>query len=1060
MPSIDLDYTKQVKKMSSDIGIDINDLGDEYSLTSKNQYKRQLTIDLTGKPATNLICFVFDQFTFGVDRKSALNFCDLRVFDSALTTEYEYYVQSPNTRHCCVFIKFPTNLVAGSVTNIFVTYGNVALKSKSNASIVSSKLVSNDLIYAIRSNECSPIQTFNRDFDLVRHLYQVINHASANTMGATNTFGTGPGRPSFIVTTLINTLPVIRFAGGQSLPETYPNSKEQRFTDNYTSFIVAKSATLAGYTRLVSFDDATNYQIPLWWNAGTSQLVSINSADTGTSGISTGAVAGAWNILTTRRSRNTVGGLNTYRNSVAVASANTVNSPLSNTDLWIGSRFNTGEFSNADLAEVLIFNSYLSDTERLEIETYLNIKYRIDSTNLPVFTLGAEQANSYSLAPLSFAPFASWQSKSELDSKSWGVGGTTATAELLTMMVKTIASGSPIENWTASTVDKTNRIPSEYARKRIVGTVASSDTVNIYTALDSYAYANLVAGTAVYQSDLDDFIEFDFWCQDSSTIDTVNSYIQCSSLSGVVFARAALNLNQRLLVNGSNSVKIMKSTFVFSGDWIQVSEKLTLRLVTLSGTQEVLYNNFRLTQNLTQNDYYQIQNRIVLRNAVSSDNNLSYYKKTVVLGRIINQDLTEDNLKFTVWDYLELFKNKTFGDLNSFKGYDYYSWNLESDIGDFSMRIQYVIDRVMTLIFPDYAYTSSFFDFPGITPAAGNTFNLPNKSKVFTVYKTDKIGDVMAKILDNMFGYITYKPNDGALTVRSCRASLAYKDNTIVTSFLDDRLIYSFNDVSGEDLEVTNQINFPNYWPEQVFFNTTLCEFWSSKDLEVKPNQVTQIFLQLSDFEQTQDKVILGNLRVNVCDLSTVQGQNTIDNTDIRVSASRLLDKETWVIDLTSNSSVTKYIRNLRMTANFIYKQPQLYDTNKIFNKKLIYDNPNLSIENGVVCLKNLASIQKYGKREITLDDFAYQGIEENATDIYLRVSEIYTNAIQNLGIAAKYVEINTQYQEVIRVGTLLKFNDKQKKPGLGYVTALEHYSDPVNGFVSNLRIRLVPLVF
>ena len=86
MPSIDLDFTKQVKKMSSDIGIDINDLADEYSLTSKNQYKRQLTIDLTGKPATNLVCVVFDHFALVTGRKSALNCCDLRVFDLTMAT--------------------------------------------------------------------------------------------------------------------------------------------------------------------------------------------------------------------------------------------------------------------------------------------------------------------------------------------------------------------------------------------------------------------------------------------------------------------------------------------------------------------------------------------------------------------------------------------------------------------------------------------------------------------------------------------------------------------------------------------------------------------------------------------------------------------------------------------------------------------------------------------------------------------------------------------------------------------------------------------------------------
>jgi hypothetical protein len=1065
MSSTTTDFSKQVKKMSSDINISINTIGDEYSQAPKNQYKRQLTIDLSGgKTATNLVCFVFDHYDLVYARKSALNFCDLRVYSDDMTVEYPHYVQSYNTKYCVVFVKFPSVLATNTTTNIWITYGNVSLASKSDYKIVSTKLGSDDLLYALRANECWEFANYYNRQGTGAYINVIKNHGQKNNLIGYSDVATAVILVSTDPSATVNNLPVIQFTGTQTLPETYPNNETQQFKEGYSTFIVAKSATQAGYTSLVRFQDGGGYIVPIYWDSATSTLTSVNDReDIISSRANVGAVNNAWNILTSTRQKNTTGGLKTYRNSVLVDSENTTNLDLSNSKLWIGSFQGTAQYSNADLAETLIFNSYLSDTERGEIETYLNLKYRIDDALLPVLTLGAEQANTnYINVFRSFAPFSSWDSQGKLEQKTWGLAGQTATANLMTMMSKTIASGTSVENWNLSELDTTRRIPSEYARRRVVTTTPSNDICNIYTSLDNYTYTNLAVSPTIYTSDTDDFIEFNFWCENASLIDTTNSYIEAQNADGSAFKRGRFSSNINPLTDGLNLIKIKKSDFIFSPSWASVSVRIGVRIVTLSGTQEVLYNNFRLTQNVAQNDYYQIQNTANLRNCVSSDNDATYFNRTVVRGRITSQELSDDNIKFNVRDYLDIIKDKTFGELNSFQGYDSYTWWISNELASFSNKFEitlaFCIERIMSLIMSDYTWQLAATFFDTITPASGNTVNFPNKMTFLTIYKTDKIGDVLTQLLENNLGYLSHRPNSATFYAGSGVLTLAYDESIYpsILSELDNSLIYKFTTVSGETADIINQITFTNYNSNQFYNSRTLCQFQSDKDLEIAANATTQLFFNLSDFEQTENRKLRGNIRVASFDFSTTRGTNTFNNTGIRVKSCRMLSNTTWVVDFVSTAGFLRYLRNIKFTADFMQFDELFYDEKTIFNKKLIYDNPDLSIENGRVVLKNSQSITKYGKNNLTLGNFGYQGVEENATDIYLRISAIYPDLLARLSKPSNFVEIECQYQETYRVGQIMRFQDKSKKKVIGFIVKCEHYSSPDSGFVSNLRFLVL----
>jgi hypothetical protein len=103
-------------------------------------------------------------------------------------------------------------------------------------------------------------------------------------------------------------------------------------------------------------------------------------------------------IGTARWKANTTNGMQTFIDGALLAQRNSNNSVLPNDSLGIGSGNSSGnnpdENTIGDIAEIIIYDRALTDAERIQVETYLNIKYRV-TNNLATSKPGSGNAISF-----------------------------------------------------------------------------------------------------------------------------------------------------------------------------------------------------------------------------------------------------------------------------------------------------------------------------------------------------------------------------------------------------------------------------------------------------------------------------------------------------------------------------------------------------------------------------------------------------------------------------------------------------------------------------------------
>ncbi len=101
----------------------------------------------------------------------------------------------------------------------------------------------------------------------------------------------------------------------------------------------------------------------------------IIDTDGGTGGVNMGLSTTAWNRAIGRYKANTTNGFNTYLNGTLVAQRNAGNATLTSGGLTLGCYNGSSEFTNADVAEVAIYNRSITDSELGQIDTFLKTKY-------------------------------------------------------------------------------------------------------------------------------------------------------------------------------------------------------------------------------------------------------------------------------------------------------------------------------------------------------------------------------------------------------------------------------------------------------------------------------------------------------------------------------------------------------------------------------------------------------------------------------------------------------------------------------------------------------------
>ncbi len=215
-----------------------------------------------------------------------------------------------------------------------------------------------------------------------------------------NNVGIAPGisQPS-LVNNAVNGLPAIRFDGTNDF---LTSSKNLDVRNGPSIFIVAKNAVrkdVNAFIKISATHTQVNSHMDFYWQAG--------SSGNGNLVYAANRPASGFGGLAKARIYPNVGTVNTYYLASCVVPSNIDASGYFNGDSLINSTDNgtgvflaqgtdraqigvlppTGSFLNGDIAEMIVYNRPLSQTERIQVETYLANRYNLPLNYTPIASL-------------------------------------------------------------------------------------------------------------------------------------------------------------------------------------------------------------------------------------------------------------------------------------------------------------------------------------------------------------------------------------------------------------------------------------------------------------------------------------------------------------------------------------------------------------------------------------------------------------------------------------------------------------------------------------------------
>ena len=632
MPSVLNDFLLDYKKAHPDV--DVADPGTDrvWNWRKGNIYRRTVTVDNTGITArTNYIQrIIWDTRAIHGANKISPTLNDLRVYDSDGVTRLEHYVFAPNTPYTVIVVKM--SHTTNQVKSIFFEYGNPALQDLGSITAVAGSVMGK----ATKILECFSVEPYRMG------RMHLLNSDKVHWWNnRARPFSSPLNRRAFIAnmpqfqTGIVSGLPVIWFNGSQTLFTWDQHNLRTTSTDGVTMFTLCYADTsIQRYQRQLSFQDASGgFMISHWWTG--SQAHFILSNDGGTAGgLNTGVVNGQWNLSTCRWGRNETNGMYTRRNGALVAQRNSLNTALVQPTEWnqfsMGTFNITSEYFNGYLAAALIFDEALNATEVGQVEALINGIYQTYGSHATV-TIGSESTISggdHSFT--SYSPFSSFDIVE--DSETVGTfASVEGKATIQRMLEKTLAVGSDRDGaWQISSEDTTSgALSAHVCRSRTATTSAGIDYVNIERTISavnvndlSIFYQTNLVDASNYASTNNDYIEFDFWCQDHTKIDTTSSYISFTDTAETKSYFALLSANVNVLAsNKLCKVRIKKSSFtpVSSPTWSFVSQRLKINVQTTTGTQTVKYGVFKLVKNYEDDTMFHTNKRCAPQLSRSTD---------------------------------------------------------------------------------------------------------------------------------------------------------------------------------------------------------------------------------------------------------------------------------------------------------------------------------------------------------------------------------------------------------------------------------------------------------
>lgn len=253
----------------------------------------------------------------------------------------------------------------------------------------------------------SPIPTTNLALHLDAGRGLTTFGDSLNTWGNLGSSGnngtqTNLARRAVVVDSAINNQRVIRFNGTDSYMTLPKASNLGILNSDYELFMVAKSAS-SGINFLMGGQALGQFELQLNGSAGArfipaptpSKYVDVGAAGDFTDGtpqLMNLQASGTYGKLTLNRSQTTTNSTDTRSTSDG--------------DIYLGVRTDNSFSFNGDMAEVIIYNSILSDADRGKVEEYLVSKYAIPNKLNATFTLTGTQGWRLLASPVADSSFA------------------------------------------------------------------------------------------------------------------------------------------------------------------------------------------------------------------------------------------------------------------------------------------------------------------------------------------------------------------------------------------------------------------------------------------------------------------------------------------------------------------------------------------------------------------------------------------------------------------------------------------------------------------------------
>lgn len=1005
--------------------------------------KISITVDNSGKTAkTNY------RFPIKIDHESLVNnnnasyiFNDLQVFDSDETTPLQFHVEAENSKWCQVWVLIPS-LPASSKT-IWFYFGNPNKVDSSD--YVYDFLKKNELRLWIRANQ--PYCYKNNRNDNNDFITQFYNYGNGkkypiSTAGGdvsnepAKTFQSGSD-PSFI-NVLSGASPYASSFGSDVKVNELGNNK-------FTGIVMAKASSQVNYQSILRGQSTfSNYAVIGWGSSGNSQFILSN--DGGTTGLSLGAVNNQWNILACRWQPNTTNGMNTWRNGALVAQRNSNNSTLPNESFALLSvvfpNQAPSEFFEGEIGDIFYFNDYLTNAEILEVTDYIQKKYKFWSTSdYPTITVNSVTNIT---TPITYTDYSvtvdNFKTFSRFSNLYFGLENATSTCTLKPVLKKVFAVGNQHENWTnTTTVSKsvTSTLQSRQITSTNTGTfsnylftrIIDGNNINI---LDRFNLANLANVSVVYVSDENDYIQFEFFCENISALNLNTSHFAVFDFTGSAIATFNKNLNS--WKNGNNWVRFKKSDFV--GVVNVFLNPVLIQISTVSLTSDPIvfnFSNFELIKNWEEDLNLVNSSVIELANLVQDSS--IFLEKTIFIGQIITRYISSENIQLSINSYLEQLKKITFGDLDSFPKANFINIAV-TDKAEFYNKI---FNTIFNLIF-----SSDLIDVDIALPADDTTTlldtnysgNIPNLNFI-TLKSSEKIGDVLDSLCQAILGKVYFDLETLKITVRSGYTFIADYNNSLVTPYnIDDKYIIEYRDDKIE-LDIYNKFKLAVY--HQQFFNFTNVYFNENFGLQIKAG-VQTIFVDVNNEINTANffkNIKLINQPV-ITDLQTTADLNVAWQpfANIQILNVFLLDN---TVGITFDSNINQYIASLSINCDAVvhWKLDQLYANN------------TGAVQLETVTISDTESIKRNGSKELDLTDNLYVwGGYYNS----LKFSNLY-NSFLNFSNKDKFATlIRTVFLPDLSIGSVVTTINRDRKKIKGFVYEIENSTNGSNMY-SDLSI-------